>query len=289
MVTRRTVLKTSLLAALGGFRLADGRSLLGASLSAASSPRKLDKIGLQLYTVRKELKWDFDGTLAEVAAIGFQEVELAGTFDHEPKEIRATLDRLGLEAPSSHVGTQHIRGDWAKSIEEARVLGNRYITCAWLSPDERKSIDAYKKIVELFNKAGEACRKSGLQFCYHNHEFEFEPLEGKIPYRVLLEETDPDLVKMQLDLFWITKADQDPLHYFKKYPGRFRMFHVKDMEDSPERADAPVGKGMIDFKRIFESAGLAGAEHFFVEEDESTGSALENARFSFDYLRKLEF
>lgn len=289
MVTRRTLLKSSLLAALGGFRLAESRSVLGASRAAASRPHKLNKIGLQLYTVRKEMESDFDGTLAKVAAIGFHEVEFAGLFDREPKEIRATLDRLGLDAPSSHIVTQNIRDDWAKSIEEALVLGNRYITCAWLSPDERKSINDYKKLVDLFNNAGEVCRRSGLQFCYHNHDFEFEPLEGKIPYDVLLEDTDPDLVKMQMDLYMVIVANQDPLHYLREHPGRFPMFHVTDMEDTPERSDTSVGKGIIDFKRIFESVGLTGDEHFFVEEDESAGSAFESARFSFEYLRALEF
>ena len=289
MVTRRTLLKSSLLAALGAFRLAEDQSVLGASLSPASKPRKLDRIGLQLYTVRKELESDFDGTLAEVAAIGFHEVEFAGMFDRKPAEIRATLNRLGLEAPSSHIVTQNIRDDWAKTIEESLTLGNRYITCAWLSPEERKSIDDYKKLVDLFNSAGEICRRSGLQFCYHNHEFEFESLEGKIPYQILLEDTDPDLVKMQMDLYMIIKAGQDPLHYLREHPGRFRMFHVTDMEDTPERADTSVGKGVIDFKRIFESAGLSGDEHFFVEEDESPGSMLESARFSFEYLRALRF
>jgi len=289
MVTRRTLLKSSLLAALGGLRLVESRSVLGASLSAASTPRKLDRIGLQLYTVRKELESDFDGTLAEVAAIGFHEVEFAGMFDRTPAEIRATLNRLGLEAPSSHIVTQNIRDDWAKTIEESLTLGNRYITCAWLSPEERKSIDDYKKLVDLFNSAGEICKRSGLQFCYHNHEFEFELLEGEIPYQVLLEDTDPDLVKMQMDLYMIIKAGQDPLHYLREHPGRFRMFHVTDMEDTPERSDTSVGKGVIDFKRIFKSAGLTGDEHFFVEEDESPGSMLESARFSFEYLRALEF
>ena len=289
MITRRTILKSSLLAALGGFRLAEDRSVLGASLSPASSPRKLDRIGLQLYTVRRELESDFDGTLAKVAAIGFHEVEFAGMFDRKPKEVRATLDRLGLEAPSSHIVTQDIRDDWAKTIEDALTLGNRYITCAWLSPEERKSIDDYKKLVDLFDSAGEVSRRSGLQFCYHNHEFEFEPLEGKIPYQVLLEDTNPDLVKMQMDLYMIIVAGQDPIHYLREHPGRFRMFHVTDMDDTPERSDTSVGKGVINFKRIFESAGLTGDEHFFVEEDESPGSMLESARFSFEYLRSLEF
>jgi len=289
MITRRSLLKSSLLAALGGFGLAEDRSVLGASVATASTRRRLDKIGLQLYTVRKELKTDFDGTLAKVAAIGFHEVEFAGLFDRKPKEIRATLDRLGLATPSSHIGTHDIRDNWAKTIEEALTLGNRYITCAWLPPEERKSIDDYKKIVDLFDGAGEVSRRSGLQFCYHNHEFEFEPLEGKIPYQMLLEGTDPNLVKMQMDFYMIIVAGQDPLHYLREHPGRFPMFHITDMDDTPERSDTSVGKGVINFKRIFASAGLTGNERFFVEEDESPGSMLESARFSFEYLRTLEF
>ncbi len=146
--------------------------------------------------MRDALKEDFEGTLAAVAEIGYREVEFAGWFGREPREIRALLDRLHLDAPASHINTEFLQSDWMQTIEQAKELGNRYLIWAYLSPDQRRSLDDYKKFAELFNQVGEACRKADIQFGYHNHDFEFQPMSGKIPYHLLLEETDTDLVKM---------------------------------------------------------------------------------------------
>ena len=251
--------------------------------------RKLDRIGLQLYTVRKEMEQDLEGTLAAVADIGYEEVEFAGYFGRAAEEIRSLLDRLGLDSPSSHVGTEDIRGKLQKSIDDALAIGNRYLTCAFLPPQERENLDDYKSIAELFNQAGEACRVSGIQFCYHNHDFEFAALEGKVPYDTLLVETDAELVKMQMDLYWITKGGQEPLHYFARYPGRFPSLHVKDMDDTAKGDTTEVGSGVIDFAEIFARADEAGTKHFFVEQEHYRSSPLEATRVSFDYLRQLEF
>jgi sugar phosphate isomerase/epimerase len=279
---RRDFLKTAMWAAGGGIA---GR----ATARGAAAGRKLERIGLQLYTVRDVLETDFEGTLRQVAAIGFHEVEFAGFFGVPPGKVRELLERYRLAAPSAHVNTKEIRGEWSKSLDEAREIGLRYLICAWLEPEERPRLDDYRRIAALLNQAGEACRKSGLGFGYHNHDFEFAPLSGKVPYRTLLEETDPALVKMELDLYWITKGNQDPLEYLGQYPGRFLFVHVKDMDRTPARGFADVGQGIIDFKKIFGHAAPAGVKHFFVENDEPRGSSIESARVSFEYLKALEF
>jgi sugar phosphate isomerase/epimerase len=275
MISRRVFLKTSAWAALG-------------SLGAIGKPAgKLDRIGLQLYTVRREMEKDFEGTLAKVAAIGYQEVEFAGYFNRRPAEVNAALNRVGLAAPSAHVPTTVLRQDWERVIEAAQTIGHRYLICPYLSSDERRSLDDYQKIAELFNAAGEVSKRAGIQFGYHNHDFEFVPIDGKLPYDVLLAKTDSNLVKMELDLYWVTKAGRDPVAYLKKYPGRFRLIHVKDMDNTPSRSQIEVGRGIIDFKTIFAQAEKSGVKHYFVEHDEPP-SPLDSIRISFEYLKRLE-
>ena len=161
--------------------------------------RRLDKIGLQLYTVRELLKEDFEGTLSAVADIGYREVEFAGWYEKKPKAIRALLGRLGLESPSSHISTRHMREDWNRTIDFALELGNRYLVCGYLPPGERRTLDDYRRFADLCNLAGETARSAGLRFGYHNHDFEFQPIDGQVPYDVLLKQTDPDLVTMLMD------------------------------------------------------------------------------------------
>lgn len=281
---RRTFLNHTFAGALGGLSLA--KSNLAASIF---KKRKLSRIGLQLYTVRRELEKDFAGTLAQVAALGFGEVEFAGYFDHTPQQVKAILDRNHLSAPSAHIPISALRGDLQQAVEAAQIIGHQYLICAWLPPEERKSLDDYKKLVDLFNSAGERVKKAGLQFGYHNHDFEFVPDGGKIPYDLILAGTDPKAVIMEMDLYWVTKAGQSPLHYFSSHPGRFPLVHVKDMDATPKRFFTEVGRGVIDFKPIFASAGKAGIKHFFVEQDETPGSPFSSIKVSIDYLKQLEF
>lgn len=259
--------------------------------------RKIDPIGLQLYTVRFALEKEFEGTIAKVAAVGYREVEFAGYFDHSPKEIRAVLDRHGLTAPSAHVDYDIIEKKWPETLKAAQTIGQRYIICPDVEEPQRNQPDGWKRAVELFNRVGEASHKAGIQFGYHNHEFEFEPaksLGGEMPYDFLLAETDPKLVQMEMDLCWITVGGQDPLTYFERYPGRFPLVHVKDWKGGKGHADeqstrmADVGRGDIDWKRIFAQSGEAGIRHYFVENDEPK-SAFESIRTSFEYLRDLRF
>jgi len=284
MINRRTFLKTTTRGALGGLCLMS----LGRAESKAAV-RKINKVGLQLYTVRREMAKDFDGSLQKVAAVGYKEVEFAGYYERTPQQVKVVLDRYGLAAPSAHVALKALRDELEKSIEAAKVIGHRYLICPWLEPGERKTLDDYKKLAADLNRVGEACRKAGIQLGYHNHDFEFAPSDGKLPYDLLLAETDAKLVKMELDLYWITKAKQDPFAYFDKYPGRFELFHVKDMDQTPKQGFAEVGRGSIDFKRIFAAGQKAGVKHYIVEQDETPGSPFDSIKVSFDYLKQLEF
>ena len=250
---------------------------------------QLRRIGIQLFTVRRDLQRDVEGTLARVAEIGFREVEFAGFPQGSGGSLRAALDRHGLTAPSGHVPLQAIRGEWDRTLDDAAAVGQRYVVVASIPTAERKTLDDWKRVAGLFNKAGEASRARKIQFAYHNHEFEFVPIEGTIGYDVLLAETDPVLVQFEMDLYWITRGGKDPLAYFAKYPGRFPLLHIKDMTAAPDRGFADLGKGVIDFKRIFRKAGQAGAKHYFYEQDVTPGSPFDSARTGYDYLKNLRF
>jgi len=279
MMNRRAFLKTFASATLGSML---AKSTFAVSLLAAKS---LDKIGLQLYTIRDLMKKDFAGTLEKVAQIGYKEVEFAGYFDNKPEDVRQRLERLKLQAPATHVPLEMLRNQLDNVIQTAQAVGHKYIVCPWLSPSER-SLEHYKAHAALFNKIGEACQKTGLQFAYHNHEFEFEITGGKIPFDILLTETDPQLVQIELDLFWIKKGGQEALAYFAKYPGRFPLCHVKDMNENQTMVE--VGKGKIDFAKIFVQAGPAGLKHFFVEHDQPA-DPLQSITVSYQHLKNLKF
>ncbi|HVF91967.1 MAG TPA: sugar phosphate isomerase/epimerase [Blastocatellia bacterium] len=283
VITRRCFLERAAGAVLSG------AALTGAGPLAARYSGGIEKIGLQLYTLRNEMEKDFEGTLDKVSAIGYREVEFAGYFGRTPRQVKAALSHSGLSAPSSHVSLQAMRSDWSKALESARMIGHRYLVLAYLLPDERKSLDDYKKLAELMGKAGEDCRRAGLQFAYHNHDFEFQPLEGVVPYDLLLKETDPKLVKLELDLYWIAKAGQEPAKYFAMYPKRFELFHVKDMDKTPKKHFTEVGRGVIDFKRIFAQSKQSGVKHYFVEQDETPGSPFDSIKVSYDYLKQMKF
>jgi sugar phosphate isomerase/epimerase len=255
-------------------------------------------IGLQLYTLRTDLAKDLEGTLKKVAAIGYKEVELFGYndgkfFGKTPKEFKAILDGLGLNPVSGHYGAGvqmkdqkgTLSNDWQRAVDDAAAIGQKYVNCAYLTDGERKSIEDYKKYVDLFNKSGEVAKKAGLQFGYHNHDFEFKKMDGQLPYD-LIASTDPNLVKLELDLYWIVKAGLDPVDLFKKYPGRFPLWHVKDM-DKGDQSFAEVGTGSIDFKKIFDARKIAGLEHFFVEQDVAKRPALEAIDISFKNVTKM--
>jgi len=291
MTTRRSFLKTT--------------SLASAAIFIKPSFFNYDHsyIGLQLYTVRDAMGKDVSGTLAKVAQIGYNSVELAtytGSekfYGMDAKSFAAELKKNGLIAPSSHyrVGIDKTNGadtqgtmlhDWQKAVDDAAAVGVKYMVCAWLSPEERGGIDNYKRLAGYCNTAAETCKKAGIQFCYHNHDFEFIETDGQLPYNVLLENTDKDLVKLEVDLYWVTKAKQDPAEIFSKNPGRFPLWHVKDMDNTPAHDFTEVGNGVIDFKKIFTHADHAGLKYFFVEQDKCPGSPFDSITKSIAYVKK---
>ena len=196
---------------------------------------KIERVGVQLYTVRDQLKADFDGTLSKVAAIGYKEVEFAGYFDHTPQQVRAAIDKYGLRSPSCHVQWDVLTPEkFTAEIESAKTIGQSHIVNPWIPEELRKTDDDWKHATDVFNRCGAECKKAGIQFAYHNHWFEFLPVNGKLPYDTLLTLCDQDLVKMEMDLCWITTAGADPLKYFDRYPGRFPLVHVKDVKTLPK-------------------------------------------------------
>jgi len=298
MMDRRAFLKTA--GILGATMLSSHR------IARAAAEHKIDKLGVQLYTVRDQMKADFDGTLAKVAAIGYKEVEFAGYFDRSPKEVRAAIDRHGLVSPACHVPWEVLGDKWPAQIESAKIIGQSYIVCPWIPEEIRKQEDGWQRAAETFNRAGEASKKAGVQFAYHNHWFEFLPsdaraLKGKLPYDFLLETCDPHLVQMELDLCWIIVGGADPLKYFDRYPGRFPLVHVKDVKRLPKVSASggqnfgdsvkdmtEVGRGIIDWKKIFAQSEKAGIKHYIVEHDKPT-APFESIKISYEYLRRLRW
>ncbi|WP_428327437.1 sugar phosphate isomerase/epimerase family protein [Mucilaginibacter sp.] len=290
MTTRRSFIKTS--------------AVLSAGLLVAPNLFAYDKkyIGLQLYTVRDAMAADPIAALAKVAQIGYTSVEGAtytGTemfYGMDALKFAKVLKDNGLVMPSSHyrLGEELVDGsqqkgtllnDWSKAVDDAAQVGIKYMVCAYLSTAERGNLDHYKKIGEDFNKAGEICKKAGIQLCYHNHDFEFIQENGKYPYEILLAGTDKELVKMEMDLYWVTKANQDPIALINENPGRFPLWHVKDMDKTPTRMFTEVGNGIIDFKKIFKHANKAGLKYFFVEQDKCPGNPYDSITQSITYIK----
>jgi sugar phosphate isomerase/epimerase len=238
-------------------------------------------LGIQLYTLRDEMASSVPGTFKQLARIGYREVEFAGYFGYDAKGMRRLLDEYGLAAPSSHVSLEVFQAEPENTIEFALEMGHRYLVIPWLPTEQRKSIAQYRRIAESFNHLGEQCKAAGLQFAYHNHAFEFDLIDDQVPYDVLLNETDPELVKMEMDIYWISKAGKSPTHYFSQWPGRFPLWHIKDMLSDGSMVD--VGDGVIDFPALFEYRDKAGLRHGFVEHDHPQ-DALRTAERSFKFL-----
>ncbi len=280
MTCRREFLKI-----IGAAGLA-GADLVAGGCRAVPATRRLRRIGLQLYTVRSAMQHSVERTLERVVRIGYREVEFAGYFGRSPQQIRRALDDSGLTAPAAHVTLEAVETQWEATVDLAAAIGHRYLVVPWIAPAQRTSLDDYRSMAHRFNRVGERAEAAGLTFGYHNHDFEFEPLEGRIPWDVLLEETDPALVTLELDLYWITKAGGDPFRYFGEHPGRFPLVHVKDMAADGSMAD--VGAGTIDFAALFARSVQAGIRHYFVEHD-NPADPFESLAASYGHLRDLEF
>jgi sugar phosphate isomerase/epimerase len=280
---RRTFLGTLVGGVAGLGLLACGRAAGPAAGSAGALPRRL---GLQLYTVRSLMERDVAGTLEAVAAAGYSEVETAGLFDLSPTAFRALLDRHGLLSPAAHIAIDALREDADAAFDAAATLGQQWVVVPWLTEDER-TVEGFRRVAGELNGFGGLARDRGLRIAYHNHDFEFAELGGARGFDILMAETDPDLVDLELDLYWASYAGQDPVALFERYPGRFPLWHVKDMtERDGERTMTSVGRGVIDFARIYRHADGAGLRHAFVEQD-NPADPLASIRASSEYLRRL--
>jgi sugar phosphate isomerase/epimerase len=244
-------------------------------------------IGLQLYTVRKLMARDFDGTLAQVAGIGYREVEFAGYFGRTPAQVREALAGHGLTAPSTHIALPADDEEWKRTLGAANAIGHEWVTIAWLDAPLRSSPADWVRIADRFNHLGALARQAGLRFAYHNHDFEFERAGGGFRFDTLLMRTDPALVDLEMDVYWVTKGGADPMWYLRHHAGRFPMLHLKDATAAPEHRMVDVGAGTIDWAALLTLARDQGTSHAFVEHDEPA-DPLASIRASYSYLSRLK-
>ena len=284
---------------------------LSGGLAAAGS-RRLEKIGLQLSTLTPLMVADFEGTLETVAAIGYDQVEFSalGLLGRETGMIRDLLGELGLEAPQGRIspslppeffalGRAEQRVIFAErshpdrllenvehAMNDAKRLGQTALILPALSAAHYRTLEEVERTIHLFERAGALCAGEGLQFGYHNHDWELTPIDGVVPYDLLIRSTDPEQVTFQLDAYWIRKGGGDLSDYLQRFPGRFSSCHMKDIDDAGDFAD--VGDGNIDFPRFTREAMEAGARYFFVERD-NPPDPLSSAKRSYEYLRQMTF
>lgn len=256
------------------------------------------KAGLQLYTLRDELPKDVKGVIAKVAAAGYKEVETFGySKEHgfwglNAQEFSALLKKHGLTSPSGHYGMDALLaegklGEVDEAIEAARILGQEYVTMPYVNEKFRKTAADLKNIAAKLNLAAERVKKAGLKMGYHNHNFEFEKVDGVMLYDVLLKETNPALVHFEMDLYWVVRSGQDPVKWLEAHPGRFTMVHVKDMDKQQPELNTEIGKGSIDFKRIFAHTAKAGVRHYIVEQENFKIDPYVSINESSKYLRNV--
>lgn len=250
-------------------------------------------IGLQPYTVRNEMGKDLAGTLKQLASMGYQAIEAGVPFyGKQAAEARDLLQSCGLTSPSGGFAAKD-EDEWARAVEGAKTLGVEYMI-ATVPREWTKSLDGWKRAADMLNRRGAISKKAGLALAYHNHHFEYKVFDGVVAYEQLLKSTDPALVKLEMDIFWTTFAGHDPLAWFDKYPGRFPLWHLKDLKPGYEPSTdqvkgnpfAEIGAGTIDWKRIFTGARKAGLRYYFIEQDQWDRPPLESARMSCEFMKK---
>jgi sugar phosphate isomerase/epimerase len=277
MKTRREFLLQSSALTLG--------TMLVPSITLANTVSQ--KFGVQLYSFRNEMAKDAIGTLEQIAAIGIKEIETARSnkghyYGLSPKEMKSVCDDLGMNLKSGHVA---LDGNWQRTMDEAVESGQEYLICSSM-PSRGQTVDNYLKVAEKFNEAGEACKKLRLKFGYHNHAYEFESENNQVLYEVLLDNTDPNLVHMELDLGWVIMGGKDPLDYFKAYPGRFPLWHLKDM-DMEKKESTEFGKGGLDIALMMQNQKASGVKHIFIEQEEYANTPLESMKHNMAYLKRI--
>lgn len=282
---RRDFIKTSAFAAAGALSVP--------AFLAAGKIQKSKTIGLQLYTLRDTIGKDPKTVLEKVGSIGYKELEAYSyrdgkIFGMAYSEFGKYVKSLGMKVISGHYGLDQIEGDtWKKAVDDAKSIGMEFMVLPYLQEQDRKTIDQYKSVIEKLNKAGEVAKSGGIRMGYHNHAFEFDTVEGQIPFDLMLKELDPKYVGMEMDIFWVVNAGHDPVKYFEKYPGRFEQWHVKDMDKADKNRNANIGSGSIDFKALFTKAKLSGLKHFYVEQESYPGEPIDSVEASAKYLKTI--
>ncbi len=271
------------------FLARSGAFAIGASLlpSFTFAAPRVRQFGVQLYSFRDAMAKDARGTLEKIAGIGFKEIESARSdkglyYGLSPDEIQMVCQDLGMKITSGHVA---LDDDFQNTMDQAVASGQEYVICSSM-PTQGQTVDNYKQVAERFNQAGEACKKMGLKFGYHNHAYEFETDNGDVLYEILMDNTEPDLVHMELDLGWVVAAGEDPLDYFERYPGRFPLWHLKDM-NLDEKESTEFGKGGLDIAAMMAHEKESGVEHIFIEQEEYASTPFESMEENMAFLRKL--
>jgi sugar phosphate isomerase/epimerase len=251
---------------------------------------RLDRIGLELYSVRAAMRADPERTLAAVRAIGYTDVELLWSFNNFGRttaQVRATLDREGLRAPSAHMAPETILKDWERSLDTARLLGHEYLIVPSLTADTQHSLDAWRLWADRFNAAGVTARKAGIWLAFHNEPDQMKVIEGQVPFDLFVERTDPSLVRLQLDVGNMTVGGGDPMVYLRRYPDRIGSFHLKDVA-ADRTHDTELGTGIFDLRRFLAAVRGLATKPCFVEQ-EGPKDELASARSNYEYVRNLEF
>ncbi len=256
------------------------------SLIADEAPQTIDKIGVQLYTLRDEANKNLENVINKISLMGYEQVELHTLYGKKAGEIKLLLDKYRLRAYATHRAYNLIKEDLMGTLSDARTLGLEYVIIPWLDVKEFNTREKWIKFSEDLNRIGKILKAHGVQLAYHNHDFEFKPLkDGSVPYDVLLEHTDPGIVAMQLDLFWIVQAGKDPIAYIEANSGRIFSVHIKDMDENGEMTE--VGSGKIDFVKILAVAKKHGLKYYIVEHDKPK-DALRSVEKSIQYLQKVK-
>ena len=273
-----------------------GLAVAGSQLGCASVAqnavpgRRLRRVGIQLYTLRDDAARDLERTLGDIAAAGYRDVELLSSmnnFGMPPARLREILDRNGLRAPSTHVGVRELN-DLDRQLADAATLGHRYIVLASLPGNER-TLDDYKRWADRLNDLGRRSLTHGVWIGFHNEAYDFPPINGVVPYDVLVERTDPALVRLQLDTGNMAMGGRDPLEYMKRYGTRYWLFHIKDAPSLGAPTDTELGKGIIDFKRLLASIDHIDDKLLYVEQETYPGAPLDSARRDYAYIAGLTF
>jgi len=242
-------------------------------------------LGIQMYTVRDYAEKDFLGTIRKIAEIGYKGIELAGTYGIKATDLKQVLDSLDLKVCGSHTAIDLLERNFNDTVEFNLEIGNKNIVCPWLPESRRNSAEAWRKTAEELNSLGERLKPYGLTLSYHNHNFEFERFDNRYGIYILIENTSPENLKLEVDVFWMKFAGLDPVEFLKSHKDRINLIHLKDMEPDG-KTFTEVGEGIIDFKPIFDAGDTGMVEWYIVEQDTCKRPSLESARLSFENLKR---